>query len=259
MTNYILRGDGSILVGIQTSMNNHKGHYTFSIFDSVQDMLSDPVTSLAEFTFHFISDWYGVKTFSSAQGLLLDAYLLNLCKEGHDCARFRLGAISSTNEFRWSRQALSDLLSLLVEIGASVPIRKGNGEYFLDVMAHDVENRASWALEDLIFALIQVGDNIHDVHNDGERTCSVLARYHGVWPIWCRALHDSGNEIEGVLREEGNEWLLEDDWEMRYLQRFRHLHSIREGGDLLGSNESQKKVSDPEATNDVEVLIKPVE
>lgn len=197
----------------------------------------------------FIHEYYGKNSWSSKQSLILEGCLVKLHKEGYDCAKYRLGDISTTDEFRWDRQTLCELMSLLVEAGANILRKDVSGQSYISVLrSYDVEERMYWAFEDLLYAYVQAGADVHEL-DDMRWTCSMAARYFDVWPLWCQALQDSGKDIEEVLRAEGNEWLSADDWENIFFEQTRDREYNEYYSEDYDESDSDVETSDEDGEN----------
>lgn len=212
--------------------------------------MHDSATILANLALDAISYDYGLRPLVSSVPSRLEGYLNTLKEEGYDCAKYRLGDIASTEEFRWDRHTLCELMSLLVDAGASASINFNGKSRILRLIKRNFfeqdVNIDVWAFEDLLYAFVQMGADVHALDEVGW-TPSMTARYIGFWDEWCQALKGSGKDIEGVLRAEGNEWLLTKSWESILIERtggHRHVYN-RKG--YNGSNaEDDIPGQDPE-------------
>lgn len=70
---------------------------------------------------------------------------------------------------------------------------------------------------DILTILIERSDV--NTRSWGGLTASMVARYRSRWYMWCEALGRNGSHIEEVLRVEGNEWLLDNDWQEVWIHR----------------------------------------
>lgn len=149
---------------------------------------------------------------------LLDECFAYLQDEGYACVELMSKGNYHRCSFRWDRQALCRLVLTLIEASnlrnsagltlKPFPLLLSIGRY-----AHRD------ALVDLLYAFVRAGEDVNEL--DSQRwSPSMFARYYDYWPFWCEALQDSGKDIKEVLRAEGTEWLLQDDWRKILQQRY---------------------------------------
>ena len=172
---------------------------------------------LADLILDWICTLYRYTKFNRDDLILLDSYLVSLGAEGYNCAEYRQSKLSNPEDVWWSRQILCELMSLLVEAGADINKVGMLGCGYLEIVTRRSLMRPLWAREDLLYGLVKAGADVH-AFDSRHGTISIRARCHGFWLLWCQALQDSGKVVEEVLREEGNDWLLEDDWEEKLLE-----------------------------------------
>jgi hypothetical protein len=89
---------------------------------------------------------------------------------------------------------------------------------------------------DILSIIMQKGGNFNAT-NQMDLTASTYARYHNRWELWCEALERDDKKIEDVVRAEGNQWLLNDDWREVWIDR-RYT-----GWESLLPHESDEQVS----------------
>lgn len=181
--------------------------------------------------------------------------------EGYASVEFILGKNYRQCSLRWDRQVLCRLVSTLVE---AADLEYSANFYIGSILGLLIEGRYAHrdALMDLLYAFVQAGEHVNEL-DDQQWSPSMLARYYDYWSCWCEAVQDSGKDIEEVLRAEGTEWLLQDDWgevlEQRYGSRIEIWDSNSESEsdwetiDEDGENESdgeQNERSDDEGQND---------
>lgn len=257
--------DYSILAGLRMTIgcymgDQYLGDNTLSTFEYIQDLVQDSTGFLADLIMDIILHDYGRPHFLSKEWLIMEGYLVKLHEQGYDCSKYRLGEISSSDEFRWDRQTLCELMLLLVEAGANALGKSIFGLGFIPYLMHCKDKyRTTWAFKDLLYAFVQAGADVHE-RDRMQRTCSMKARALDIWPLWCQALQDSGKDIEEVLRVEGNEWLLADDWENILFERTDYLESSdyysedcdESGSDVETSDEDDENASTGEDKFEIE-------
>jgi hypothetical protein len=105
------------------------------------------------------------------------------------------------------------LLLLLIEAGAPIQSKDAYGRNaivaFLDNPRWSRYDHST--IIDILGILIEKGVDVNEACED-KLTPSMHARYEYRWDEWCAALERQNRKIDDVLRVEGNEWLLQDDW-----------------------------------------------
>ncbi|OAL46496.1 hypothetical protein IQ07DRAFT_590637 [Pyrenochaeta sp. DS3sAY3a] len=261
-----LRQDNSVYEGLTAISWEPPNRYHFAedilrTFNYAEDLLYDSTGMAADLIIVLVVDSYGHRRFDNQHASFIDECLAKLHKNGYNCAHFKLGNISNLGEFRWSQQKLYELMALLFEAGAE-PRKFGHfsGSHISELLYNhsDVQDRKRWALEDLLYVLVQIGVSI-DGLTSRKWTISMTARYYDIWPIWCQALQDSGRNIDEVLRKEGTQWLLDDNWENVFAERykafgFRYYDSSEDydefDSDLETSDEDEDAESEGEGSDE---------
>jgi hypothetical protein len=120
----------------------------------------------------------------------------------------------------WSCSSVPRLLLLLIEAGAPIQSKNIYGQnkiasflYYARLSRYDRSTIA-----DILSILIEKSVNVNEACQH-KSTPSMYARYKGHWDEWCAALARQNRKIDDVLRVEGNEWLLQDDWESVWIDR----------------------------------------
>jgi hypothetical protein len=126
----------------------------------------------------------------------------------------------------WSRTSAPRLLLLLIEAGAPIqnktPLGRNKLASFLGNARLSQYDHST--IIDILGILIEKGVDVNEACED-KLTPSMYARRKDSWDEWCAALERQNRKIDDVLRVEGNEWLLKDNW--RSVWKDRKLHDWR--------------------------------
>lgn len=131
----------------------------------------------------------------------------------------------------------------------ALSIRPGDLPLMVDKKAPRDPVSESMILEHKLVRLIEAGADIN--HRESNRlTPSWFARLFNRWDVWCQALRRAGFTIEDVLQEEGNGFLQEAGWEIRFLnagfsREMLGLESDEESGN--GTDQSSDESWDEDA------------
>lgn len=181
-------------------------------FQYITETVDAPATTLARMVLYLIPWCYRRTIHNYRFRRWVSLSLTCLCSEEYVCREFA----SLPDSFDLvDRQTLYRLISSLIEIDDD------EDDMLLNCIWHflpDWEDYGEEGSENLLHAYIQAGANIHALDFD-RRTPSTNARLSHGWTQWCRVIHEKGKIIEEVLRDEGNEWLLEDGWEETLYER----------------------------------------
>ncbi|KAF1842839.1 uncharacterized protein K460DRAFT_134979 [Cucurbitaria berberidis CBS 394.84] len=130
---------------------------------------------------------------------------------------------STIDDSPWDWESVSRTIRPLMGSGAYVDSTGSLGrnriQRCFSVLALDDSPGDPKAVEEIANALIGAGVDIHHRDNDG-LTPSMYARKHGRWSEWLIALERNGKFIEDVVREEKSEWLLEENWQETWKQKY---------------------------------------
>ncbi|KAF2125913.1 hypothetical protein P153DRAFT_348131 [Dothidotthia symphoricarpi CBS 119687] len=205
-----LRHDYSLLSGFDL---DYTGRIDNLILDFMIKRVSDPPTFISTLALLLIT-----KLLFFAQDLQRSnlIWCLNqLQKLGHNCARH----IRLFQNGTWTVELFPGLLRLILDAGAAINhLDTYSSKTVLGQLMYVFRDRIDSedlhlpkTLEEVLAISIEAGVDIH--HWDCEDwTPSMQARYYNCWDEWCRALLRNGKDIQEVLHQEENSWLLEDDW-----------------------------------------------
>jgi hypothetical protein len=132
----------------------------------------------------------------------------------------RLNSCFSLQEPRWVRNSVPQRLQLLFEAGAPVSGKDAYGRNMIAVFLDEspTENYDKSTCIDILIVLIEKGVSVNQTCPFG-LTPSMYARYRGLWDEWCEALRSNDKNIEDIVKAEGNEWLLGNDWREEWKRR----------------------------------------
>lgn len=149
-------------------------------------------------------------------------------------------------DFSQGCNSASRLVAFLVRSGTSVI----DDAFCTCFVWRFLMNRAAaWYSEEecieVLGTLINAGAHADFVGADGIST-SMFARLYESWEVWCGALARIGRAIEDVVSEEGNAWLLKDDWQKVWRRQRYTWHELvpSEDDDLDASESSDNTCHD---------------
>ncbi|CAE7014055.1 hypothetical protein PTTW11_02595 [Pyrenophora teres f. teres] len=127
----------------------------------------------------------------------------------------------------WDWDSVSTLMNPLfaqdaVYINALGSLGRNRIQRCCCVVVHDDGDGDQDAIAEISNALIKAGVDIHHRDHDG-LTSSMYSKRCGAWEGWCKALERNGHRVEGVLRNEDSEWLLDERWRDIWVEKYGEM------------------------------------
>ncbi|KAL7772503.1 hypothetical protein CFE70_002462 [Pyrenophora teres f. teres 0-1] len=127
----------------------------------------------------------------------------------------------------WDWDSVSTLMNPLfaqdaVYINALGSLGRNRIQRCCCVVVHDDGDGDQDAIAEISNALIKAGVDIHHRDHDG-LTPSMYSKRCGAWEGWCKALERNGHRVEGVLRNEDSEWLLDERWRDIWVEKYGEM------------------------------------